>query len=725
MSNSTKVPQTFLENVNSLSYTNRFPNNRESNLISNSNFQSGDQFIFTSTKGNSFYQPLKNNNRVLENSGYPPNFKLNNNPENDYNINKFNSSRKFAWREIMKSQNIYNNNPNDAYNNPLMQNILMSDLKEEDIQNLPENYIINLIHTLQGVANHAIQNENSLIEENKRLNGELLNKNDNYNNINGVNESLYMLQNQNREQKKIIQNYENKFKNLIDDDEDLISVGNKANEENYQYQHIKRKERFYCQFCANKKFKTEQYLEDHMRRRHLNYYQRYLNDKKKKKNNDNFKQYDKKLEDMKKSFEQILLQSKSKNDLNRINDKVNNLENLIAISNNASQFNIRPSFPINNSNISNNISNNKKQIDEILRYKSEKFINNTSIEDNYEYELEKTKESILKDCENNFLEKENKIKNLNEMLDKYYNQVRTEISDIKQKKCYDRSFEEIKKEFENSNQKPGEKYIHPTRRGEKLKTTKPTPITKKTHALEMNQSADEIIIGKAENINSEETKFYNNNNKESLNYANEVNKEDKELKNNLNNVQQNNNNIDNQHQKDDQLRFSKSESEKNQTPEEKSLEEFCKKFRLRDGEYYKCKEENYLEIITPKDYIPNQQKINEIINEKIDKKLLQEKRNTKADLMDTVMKLYWKIGEKCDIYGGKYPYYSGNITRLLYIKQIIDDVNSFDYDNVKFTDNKIPYLERKATNKKLFENIPYDIKDSKQDLSDFSFNGKN
>ena len=114
MSNSTKVPQTFLENVNSLSYTNRFPNNRESNLISNSNFQSGDQFIFTSTKGNSFYQPLKNNNRVLENSGYPPYFKLNNNPENDYNINKFNSSRKFAWREIMKSQNIYNNNPINA-----------------------------------------------------------------------------------------------------------------------------------------------------------------------------------------------------------------------------------------------------------------------------------------------------------------------------------------------------------------------------------------------------------------------------------------------------------------------------------------------------------------------------------------------------------------------------------------------------------------------------------
>ena len=731
MSNSNKVPQTFLEDVNSLSYTNDFLNNQESKIYANPNLISEDQFIYTPT-GNSFYQPLRNNNRVLENSGYPPNFKINSNRENNYNINKFNSSRKFAWREIMKAQNIYNNNnQDDVYNNPLMQNILMSDLKEEDIQNLPENYILNLIHTLQGVANHAIQNENNLIEENRRLNDELISKNDNYNNINGVNESLYMLQNQNREQKKIIQNYENKLRNLIDDDDNLISVRNKTNDGNYQYK-IKTKQRFYCQYCANKKFKTEQYLEDHMRRRHLNYYQRYLNDKKKKKNHINFKQYDKKLEDMKKSFEQILLQAKSKNDLNRISDKINNLENLIAISNNSTQINFNPSFPLNNNNISNtfpnNITNNKQQINETLRYKTEKIINTSnvnnnitnSIDGNYDYELEKIGKKMIKDFDNNNTEKEKQLNYLMDATKQFYNNVRSEINNLKLERGFEKSFEKIKREFEiNNSQKSEDKYKYPARSQKKLKTTKVKEIKMPTPLLEMNQSADEIKIEDVGNKSSKERKLYNIN-KENTNITNNINDNSQNINNNLKTTQQNNN-IDTQNKNEQaQLKFSESDSKTSQIPEEKSLQEFYHNFMKRDGQYVRGNVENYLKEAIPAGYVPNKQKINSIIDEKINKRLLQEKRNTRSDLMNTIMKLYCQIGDNCDIYGDVYTYYSRNISCLLNMKQIIDNANNYHYDAIKFIDNKYP-LERKGTNKKLFENVAYDIKDSRQEYSDFSF----
>ena len=63
--------------------------------------------------------------------------------------------------------------------NPLIKNILNSKINENEIQNIPENYLVNLINTLQGVATKAIKNKNDLEIENKKLYNYLSDINDN------------------------------------------------------------------------------------------------------------------------------------------------------------------------------------------------------------------------------------------------------------------------------------------------------------------------------------------------------------------------------------------------------------------------------------------------------------------------------------------------------------------------------------------------------------------
>ena len=95
-------------------------------------------------------------------------------------------------------------------------------------------------------------------------------------------------------------------------------------------QRYQGKQRFYCQFCSGKKFYTEDYLEDHMRRRHMNHIQ-YLekkNAKKERKQNQNTGELlDTKLNEMKAYFETLIRSTQMKNDFNLLSQKINSLEN--------------------------------------------------------------------------------------------------------------------------------------------------------------------------------------------------------------------------------------------------------------------------------------------------------------------------------------------------------------------------------------------------------------
>ena len=119
---------------------------------------------------------------------------------------------------------------------------------------------------------------------------------------------------------------------------------------------MEKKQRYYCQFCTNKKFKTAQYLEEHIKRRHLNYSQHFLkypNTNKKK----NDRIYEQKLNEMKKYFELLINQTIKKANYIRLNEKLNGLQNLMLMMPNQNYQNSNIIYENNNLGIKYNQEN--------------------------------------------------------------------------------------------------------------------------------------------------------------------------------------------------------------------------------------------------------------------------------------------------------------------------------------------------------------------------------
>ena len=302
MEKSQKIPQTFFESPNlinsvldSQSYNN-YPSTRQSasNLTTNNN-------IYNSNLNE---QPLFFPNNISNNS--------------------------FQWRDLMK----LNINDVDSYQ-PYFPQLLNSNISRNEVLNLPEEYILNLIKMLQGIANKTLYEKNLLLEDNKKMN-------DMINNYNLHNKEIINL----KEKIKLKENEMERIKNLLKKTKKgLINEDEEENNKNCL---------FYCHFCENKKFKTEQYLEDHMRRRHLYSYQKMNKSNKKDYEND----FNEKINLMKNEFEKVLKQNKYNYEYNRINDKISSLELFISNQNlnNSNNPNMFSSAYINDNN--NNINNN-------------------------------------------------------------------------------------------------------------------------------------------------------------------------------------------------------------------------------------------------------------------------------------------------------------------------------------------------------------------------------
>jgi hypothetical protein len=320
-----KVPQTFLENIDMINSATQFPNYENNNDllnikpdIKNNNNQNRNNTFFNTnsfSKTQNEYSTYnnKNNNINYRNNN---NLKYNKTLDDLYNLN---NTRRFAWKEIINNNNdIINDNNLD---NPLINNILYSEINETEIKNIPENYLINLIQTLQCVANKAIEDNNNLIFENNKLNSDLSRITNNFNNAieknNKMNQTILSLNKENNEQKNIINNYENN------------GMRNFDNYENNNITNIKGyKQRYYCPICSNKKFKTQKYLEEHINRRHSDYYQKLFN-KKKKFNNE---KYENNLNEMRKYIESLINNSLKKTQYIRLHEKLNGIQNLMIMS---------------------------------------------------------------------------------------------------------------------------------------------------------------------------------------------------------------------------------------------------------------------------------------------------------------------------------------------------------------------------------------------------------
>ena len=700
----TNIPQTFIENPNIFSSANY-----------NSNYNSQSNNFQNSNKYNSIRTPFQqpSSSRSLFSSQKYNNYMTPQTPQTQNNYNSLNYSnqyypnQRFQWNEILRV------NPNDSHSvEPYLDNLLYSSLDKREIDTLPGNNIVQLVNILQGVAKNKINNQMNLQKQNNNLisqiNSMSSNQLNNFKSYNNKNQNeIKQLKKKNKEQEKLI----NTYRKVLEGNEKYSKLIDEDDEESEKYD--SSKQRFYCQFCANKKFYTEQYLEDHMRRRHLNYYQKFISKKNKQPD------YDSKLNDMKTYFENMITNNQLRNDYYRLNDKLNGLESLINSQNKEIMI------PNNQSYIPNN---------ETIVYKSGKR-NNIIYEDDSDL--------ISKDDEKTIIYKMNEIqKNLdknrknfqdtyNDMIDhmkQFQSKVKKELSVIKQMQSSIRG-----KELMNSiNLNNDSQYIAPQRREFRTSTLKNSQIDR-------NQLLNSIRNSEQKNLNNSEYKIsniYQINNKTII-------KNESNIPDNLDSIKisesikLDNTNVDNNkilkggNKQNENYNIFKSNiidgDIENQTEYEKELQIFYNNYITRDKNINN-QINSFLGRTIPKNFSLNENNIKNTIDHFISDKIY-EASNSNANnesnlnliknenLFEIIDKLYSEIGDECadnDVYG----LHNRLINGLLNIDEIIDNAHN-EYYGFKEKKKKIQRNFIEPNN--FTETIQYDIQSSNKNDS-FSFN---
>ena len=110
-----KVPQTYLENIDMLNSATQLINEKNNFLLLNSNININSNILqknpkmtntlfYNMNNTNSFYKTKNDNSTNLQS---PTQNELFNNYNNINTLNKLNTTHKFAWKEIMNNNQIY------------------------------------------------------------------------------------------------------------------------------------------------------------------------------------------------------------------------------------------------------------------------------------------------------------------------------------------------------------------------------------------------------------------------------------------------------------------------------------------------------------------------------------------------------------------------------------------------------------------------------------------
>ena len=655
-----KIQNAFLENINIVNTaTNFFNSNKD---ISDMNT------LYNKTTN--YFSPYNTNNNYKSNT-------LNINNIESLNLN---SKKKFGWKDIMNlDYNKYNNNEN-ILEDPLIKNILNSDINENEIQNIPENYIVNLIHTLQGLANNAIRNNNYLESENKKLYQDLetMKTNNEYlhqKNIK-INQKLIDLNKKNSEQKNI--------QNII-----------------YDNTYIKKK-RYYCNICTNKKFKTQKYLDEHISRRHPDYPNDIMKLKENKEKRLSVSLYQKKINEMKNYFDNLIYKSMKKIQYIKLNEKLNNLQNLLEMKKN-----------INNIIMNNNNNNYQEEIN--IEYNNDNDDNDNNEDNNSNEKINDNKNTIKSEEKEKKSETENSAsleksedtnkRKQNEILEKKHGNFIHNYLLLKK----EIKFIAIKKFFEP---KPEDEQITHQRSKKKTKTLK---MKNKSKLAEIDSTDEQkkeetkkLEFTEEKKEEKENLKTKNENNIEKKELEEEEKEKDKEEKNKLNEDKEEEN-IKSSKKKleikeENMINFSEEEEEEENN---QLLKQFCKDFKNRDNELCQPDEKLYLKNALPKGYKPDKKKVNIILKEKIDSKLkkINFEEKTINQIRTEMMRIYYETFDIKEKYGDMYLFSYLNLSNLMNLKDLIVDANNNNF-----------YLEDN-----FFETVKYKLQD--QDNSEFFYNG--
>ena len=153
-----------------------------------------------------------------------------------------------------------------------------------------------------------------------------------------------------------------------------------------------KKTYYYCNICLCKKFKTQKYLDDHMKRRHYNFKEQYIDKEiieEKKVEEENYRiEFDEKLKIMKNEFETMINQKRENDELAILNKKLDLLQTQVMSQNYNNIFNYR--------NILNHYNKKNYYQNSVNKEKKEKSENELKMKYN---DLNKKYDDLLKKIE--------------------------------------------------------------------------------------------------------------------------------------------------------------------------------------------------------------------------------------------------------------------------------------------------------------------------------------
>ena len=256
--------------------------------------------------------PINNNNKnqYQQNPNYYPNQNINSsqnsNPISNQNYNSMDYSpynernMNIKWRNIMKIDIDALRSTNDLTPlNNYIDNMIYSNISEEEIGSVPEGNIAKLIKLYQIIIDNVLKNQNQLeskIEYLSDENSRLINENENKDASLRENKDLITkFKKQKQNDDKVLLTYKNVIQNMgkLRKKTDInVSINNS---------HVIKNENegeFFCKYCTGVKFYSEEDLQRHMKKAHQ------INVKIKSQREDS--NIEKKIDDLKKQFETYL-----------------------------------------------------------------------------------------------------------------------------------------------------------------------------------------------------------------------------------------------------------------------------------------------------------------------------------------------------------------------------------------------------------------------------------
>ena len=140
------------------------------------------------------------------------------------------------------------------------------------------------------------------------------------------------------------------------------------------------------------------------------------------------------------------------------------------------------------------------------------------------------------------------------------------------------------------------------------------------------------------------------------------------------------------------ISFSNSEN-RSSSQLDSPLERFYKKFRERDATFSRAIKEDYFREILNNEEKIEQKKIDKIIDEKIEEKLVNINKNNKEELISDIFKLNYQILDQNYIFGDVFCFYSRNISYLIDTQKFINEANGIYYNINKNQNIKVFMIE--------------------------------